>query len=162
MVIDPDNILDHPIDMIEETLIGTKSMMIDVQTIDLKVVISSIKINMITPDTMVIFMGDHKVIHLKGTIIDCIMVMKAITPHVISSRSTKIETKESLAKTTTTNMVINARTGVITMATTAIEELTIINLETNITMAINKTIIIITGQGNHKCQIWQALSHMMV
>ncbi len=155
-------ILDHPIDMIEETLISTKSMMIDIQTIDLEVVISSIKINMIIPDTMAIGMGDHNVIHLKGTIIDNSMVMKAITPHKISGRATKIETKEGLAKAITNNMVIKARIEAITMATTAIREMTVINLETNITMSINKTITIITGQGNHNCQICQALSHKMV
>ncbi len=126
MVTDPDHILDHP-DMIEETLISTKSMMIEVQTIDLEVVIGSIKMNMIAPDTMAVGMGDHKGIHLKGTIIDSIMIMKAITPHKISGRATKIETKEGLAITTTTNVVIKARIEVIAMATMAIEEITVID-----------------------------------
>ncbi len=107
MVTDPDHILYHPTDMVEGTLISTKSMMIDIQTIDIEVVIGSIKINMITPDTMAICIADHKVIHLKCTIIDNIMVKKAITCHKISGRATKIETKEGLPKNNTTNMVGN-------------------------------------------------------
>ncbi len=61
--------------------------------------------------------------------------------------------QRGFSKTTTTNVVIKARREVITMATMAIGEITVINLETNITMAMNKTITIITGQGNHNYQI---------
>ncbi len=50
--------------------------------------------------------------------------MKAITTHEINGTATKIETKEGLAKTTTTNVVIKARIGVIAMATMAIGEIT--------------------------------------
>ncbi len=80
IVTDPDHILDHRTDMIEEILTSTKSMMIDVQTIDLELVIGSIKINMIAPYTTAIGIGDQKVIHLKCTIINNIMVMREITP----------------------------------------------------------------------------------
>ncbi len=38
MVTDPDHILDHQIDMTGETQIGTKTMMIDGQTIDPEVI----------------------------------------------------------------------------------------------------------------------------
>ncbi len=162
MVIDQYRILDHRTDMTQETLIGMNSMMIDVQTIDLEVVICSTKINMTIPDMMVIGMVDHKVIHLKDTITENTMVMKIITPHENSGRTTKIETKKGLSKTTTTNMVIDARIEVIAVVTIIIEEITIFNLEISTTMAINRTITIIIGQENHNCQMCLALLHKNV
>ncbi len=54
-------------------------------------------------------MGDHKSIHLKGSIIDTIMVTKAITLYIVNGRATKMETKEGLVKTITTKMVTEAR-----------------------------------------------------
>ncbi len=98
MVTDQDLTLDHQTDIADQNLKCTNILMIDIKPKDHKVVIGSIKIIMIIPDTMAICMGDHKVIHLKGTIIDNIIVMKTITLHVNSGRATKIETKEGLIK----------------------------------------------------------------
>ncbi len=120
--------------------------------------IGSIKTNKITQDTMAIGMGDHRAIHIKGTIIDSIMVITTTITHVNNRKVTKIETSVALAIIATTNVVIEARIGVITVTTKAIKEITVINLETNPTMDINKTITIITGKENLYCQICQVLS----